>query len=57
MYSLNSTALEIKELKEELALYSAECKLIRKGNTVTVYTSDITLARKIASRGYDVYVA
>ena len=55
--SLKEMALEIRELKEQLALYDAECKLIRKGNSIEVHTSNIVLARSLSRRGYEVYVA
>lgn len=55
--SLKEMALEIKELKAELALFNEECKLIRKGNSIEVHTSNIVLARTLSRRGYEVYVA
>ena len=55
--NLNTIAMEIKELKAQLALHSSECKIRISGYVVTIQTNDIVLARTLSRRGYEVYVA
>lgn len=53
---IQTAALEIAAIKREYALFE-ECKLVRKGSEVEIYTSNLTLARAIRALGYEVYVA
>ena len=53
--SMMAAAMRVAEIKSSYALY-VECKLVRVGTEISVYTESLELARVLSKEGFDVYV-
>ena len=54
--SMMATAMRVAEIKNDYAL-SVECKLVRRGSEISVYTESLELARVLQKEGFaEVYV-
>lgn len=54
--SMMATAMRVAEIKNDYALY-VECKLVRRGSEISVYTESLELARVLQKEGFaEVYV-